>query len=175
VAGEATQMARKHATATAGFTLIEVMISMFFLAFIVGEMAMVSTYARRSTAYAQRLTEANMFAEAVLEKTRNAAWNNLNTRFSALDSPPDPIVFDLNRDGVVESYSETCATAGAITTCTAVAGMYTIERTVTQYLPASGVAFGAATTAADLGVTVRWTDAKGVSQQVGVATVRTKF
>jgi prepilin-type N-terminal cleavage/methylation domain-containing protein len=162
-------------TGTAGFTLIEVMISLFFLSFIVGEMAMVSTYARRSTAYAQRLTEANMLAEAVLEKSRNTAWSNLNTRFSALDAPPDPIVFDLNRDGVVESYNETCASAGALTTCTCTAGMYTIERTVTQFLPTAGVAFGSATTAADVAVTVRWTDSKGIVQQAGVATVRAKF
>ncbi|HEY5999653.1 MAG TPA: prepilin-type N-terminal cleavage/methylation domain-containing protein [bacterium] len=169
-------MARTRvAGGAAGFTLIEVMISMFFLAFIVGEMAMISTYARRSTAFAQRLTEANMFAEAVLEKSRNTAWNNLATRFSALDTPPDPIVFDLNKDGVVESYNETCVAGGTVTTCTAVAGAYTIERTVTQYLPTAGAAFTSATTAADLGVTVRWTDAKGVAQQVRVATVRAKF
>lgn len=166
---------RRPTGPAAGFTLIEVMISMFFLAFIVGEMAMVSTYARRSTAYAQRVTEANMFGETVLEKSRNTAWNNLNTRFSALDAPPDPIVFDLNRDGVVESYNETCGTAGAVTTCTSTAGMYTIVRTVTPYLPSPAVPFGPATTAADIGVTVGWTDSKGVPHQVRVATVRAKF
>ena len=166
---------RSAGAAAAGFTLIEVMISMFFLSFIVGEMAMISTYARRSSAYAQRVTEANMLAEAVLEKSRNTAWNNLNTRFSALDNPPDPIVFDLNRDGVVESYSETCAGGGGPTTCTCVAGVYTLERTVAEYLPAPGAAFTSATTAADLGVTVRWTDSKGVAQQVSLATVRAKF
>jgi prepilin-type N-terminal cleavage/methylation domain-containing protein len=166
---------RPPRAAAAGFTLIEVMISMFFLAFIVGEMAMVSTYARRSTAFAQRVTEANMLAEAVLEKSRNTAWNNLNTRFSALDSPADPIVFDLNRDGVVESYSEPCAGGGGGTTCTCTAGVYTIERTVAEYLPAPGAAFTSATAAADLGVAVRWTDSKGVAQQVSLATVRAKF
>jgi prepilin-type N-terminal cleavage/methylation domain-containing protein len=87
----------------AGFTLIEVMISMFFLAFIVGEMAMVTTMARRSSAQARRVTDANMLAEAVLEKSRNTDWINLNTRSS--------IVFDLNRDGIVESYNETCTPA----------------------------------------------------------------
>ncbi|HWR98112.1 MAG TPA: prepilin-type N-terminal cleavage/methylation domain-containing protein [Candidatus Methanoperedens sp.] len=165
---------RRPIEPAAGFTLIEVMISMFFLAFIVGELAMVSTYARRSTAYAQRVTEANMFAEAVLEKARNAAWNNLDTRFSAADNPPDPIVFDLNRDGIVESYNETCASAGVVTTCTAAAGTYTIVRTVTPYLPSAATPF-ASSTAADIGVVVSWRDAKGATQEIRVATVRTKF
>jgi prepilin-type N-terminal cleavage/methylation domain-containing protein len=171
---EATMRTRTAGTAAAGFTLIEVMISMFFLSFIVGELAMISTYARRSTAYAQRVTEANMLAEAVLEKSRNTAWNNLNTRFSALDNPPDPIVFDLNRDGVVESYSETCAGAGVVTTCTCAAGVYTLTRTVRPYLPTAGTAFGACT-AADIGIVAAWTDTKGVAQQVSLATVRAKF
>jgi prepilin-type N-terminal cleavage/methylation domain-containing protein len=170
---EGTMRTRPAGTA-AGFTLIEVMISMFFLSFIVGEMAMISTYARRSSAYAQRVTEANMLAEAVLEKSRNTAWNNLNIRFSALDTPADPIVFDLNRDGLVESYSETCTAAGVVTTCTCAAGLYTLTRTVRPYLPTTGTAF-AASTAADVGVVVGWTDTKGVAQQVSLATVRAKF
>jgi Tfp pilus assembly protein PilV len=163
----------------AGFTLIEVMISMFFLSFIVGEMAMISTYARRSTANAQRVIEANMLAEAVLEKSRNTAWNHLNTRFSALDAPADPIVFDLNRDGVVESYSETCnpATPSATTvatTCTCTAGLYTITRTVTPYLPSAATPFDQSI-AADIAVVVGWTDARGSARQIDIATVRTKF
>lgn len=165
---------RPAGPAAAGFTLIEVMISMFFLSFMVGEMAMISTYARRSSAYAQRVTEANMLAEAMLEKSRNTAWNNLNTRFSALDTPADPIVFDLNRDGVVESYSETCASAANVTTCTCAAGVYTLTRTVRPYLPTTGTAF-AACTAADIGIVAAWTDSKGVPQQVSLTTVRAKF
>jgi prepilin-type N-terminal cleavage/methylation domain-containing protein len=171
---EATMRTRPVGPAAAGFTLIEVMISMFFLSFIVGELAMISTYARRSTAYAQRVTEANMLAEAVLEKSRNTAWNNLNTRFSALDTPADPIVFDLNRDGIVESYSEDCNPAAPdLTTCTCTAGLYTLTRKVRSYLPAGATL--AACTAADIGIVVGWTDSKGVAQQVSLATVRAKF
>lgn len=163
----------------AGFTLVEVMISMFFLAFIVGEMAMVSMYARRSTALAQRITEANMLAEAMLEKSRNTAWSHLNTRFSALDAPPDPVVFDLNRDGIVESYNETCtpATPSAttvVTTCTSTAGVFTIARTVTPYLPSSTTPFDQSA-AADISVAVSWVDAKGGAHQIRNATVRSKF
>ena len=163
----------------AGFTLIEVMISMFFLAFIVGEVAMVSMYARRSTAYAQRVTEANMLAEAVLEKSRNTAWSHLNTRFSALDAPPDPIVFDVTRDGIVESYNETCnpavPTATTVaTTCTCSAGPYTLTRTVAPYLPSAATPYDQST-AADVSVAVGWVDARGASHQIRIATVRSKF
>lgn len=158
----------------AGFTLIEAMISMFFIAFIVGEMAMVSGYARRSSARARHVTEANMLAEGVLEKSRNAAYTNLNTRFSALDNPPDPIVFDLTKDGVLEQYSETCATTGTVTTCTCTADLYTVTRTVTPFLPSAAVAF-ASSTAADIGVTVAWTDDRGAAHQVRLATVRAKY
>ncbi len=165
---------RRVAGNTAGFTLIEAMISMFFIAFIVGEMAMVSTYAKRSTNYARRLTEANMIAEGVLEKARNAAYVNLNTTFSAMDNPSDPIVFDLNKDGIGESYSETCATTGTVTTCTATAQTYTITRTVTPYQPSAATPFNAST-AADIDILVSWADDKGVGHQIRVTSVRTKF
>lgn len=159
---------------SAGFTLIEAMISMFFIAFIVGEMAMVSGHARRSSAYARHVTEANMLADGILEKSRNTAYTNLNTRFSALDSPPDPIVFDLTKDGVLEQYSESCSTSGTVTTCTCTADLYTITRTVTPFLPSAAVAF-ASSTAADIDVAVRWTDDRGAAHQVRVSTVRAKF
>ncbi len=158
----------------AGFTLIEAMISMFFITFIVAEMAVVSNYARRSSAYARHVTEANMLAEGILEKSRNAAYINLNTRFSALDNPPDPIVFDLTKDGVLEQYSETCSTSGVVTTCTCTADIYTLTRTVTPFLPSAAVAF-AASTAVDIDVAVGWTDDRGAAHQVRVATVRAKY
>jgi prepilin-type N-terminal cleavage/methylation domain-containing protein len=190
-----TTRMRQPRTASAGFTLIEVMISMFFLAFIVGEMAMVTTMARRSSAQARRVTDANMLAEAVLEKSRNTAWNNLNTSFSAADNPPDPIKFDLEGipvaplyeplppDGILEEFSETCTTAGGVTTCTCVMNakpprqtmaIYTVTRTVRPYRP-PGATTLAASTAADISVAVSWTDARGQAQQIRLDTVRTKF
>jgi prepilin-type N-terminal cleavage/methylation domain-containing protein len=63
----------------AGFTLIEVMISMFIMLFIVQGMAMVSLYAQRSSIYARRLTSANMLAEQELERSRNIDYDNLAT------------------------------------------------------------------------------------------------
>ena len=188
----------------AGFTLIEAMISMFFISFIVGEMAMVTTYSRRSTAYARRVTEANMLAEGVLEKSRNIAYNNINLRFSALNTPADPIRFDLDKNGTMESFSESCppptppggnpphptAPASPATQCGVDVGPYTVTRTVTPYLPSAAAAFGSST-AVDIDILVRWMDASKHAtddvqvevspgnvvfiHQVRVSTVRTKF
>jgi len=62
-----------------GFTLIEVMISMFFMMFIIQGLAMVSLYAQRSGIYARRLTSANILAEKALERYRNIDYDNLLT------------------------------------------------------------------------------------------------
>ena len=62
-----------------GFTLIEVMITMFFLTFIVQGLAMVSLYAQRTGIYARRLTSANILAEQSLERYRNTDYDNLPT------------------------------------------------------------------------------------------------
>ncbi len=62
-----------------GFTLIEVMITMFFLTFIVQGLAMVSLYAQRSGIYARRLTSANIIAEQAMEQYRNTDYDNLPT------------------------------------------------------------------------------------------------
>lgn len=165
-----------------GFTLIEAMISMFFVAFMVGEMAAVSMYAKRSTSFARRIAEANLIAEGVLEKSRNTAYLNLNTQFSAADSPPDPIMFDANRDGVVESSSETCAAPVSPTPCPTTAteckstvGTYDVVRCITPLQTATTppVSF-AASYGADVDVLVSWTDTKG-TQQVRVSSVRSKL
>jgi len=155
-----------------GFTLIEAMISLFFIAFMVGEMSAVSMYAKRSSALARRLIEANLIAEGVLEKSRNVAYLNLNTQFSSLDISPDPIMFDTNRDGVVESYNETCAAVGLAAQCSSVVGTYGVTRTVTPLLPA-GSTF-ATSYGAEVDVLVTWSDASG-AKQVRVSTVRSKL
>ena len=62
-----------------GFTLIEVMITMFLMTFIVQGLAMVSLYARRSGIHARRLTSANILAEQTLEQYRNTDYTNLPT------------------------------------------------------------------------------------------------
>jgi prepilin-type N-terminal cleavage/methylation domain-containing protein len=164
-------MNRRRSAASAGFTLIEVMISLFFLAFIVVELANVSTYARRSTAYARRLTEANMLAEAVLEKSRNTAWNNLNNLFSGASS----IKFDSDRNGTLESYNETYVTpppaATVVTNCTV--GVYTVTRTMRWFLPSTATMFSQLT-AMDIAVTVKWKNTKGADEQISITTVRAK-
>ena len=62
-----------------GFTLVEVMITMFLMTFIVQGLAMVSLYARRSGIHARRLTSANILAEQTLEQYRNTDYTNLPT------------------------------------------------------------------------------------------------
>lgn len=168
-----------------GFTLIEAMISMFFIAFIFGELAMVSGYAGRSTNYARRITEANMLAEGILEKSRNTNYRNLDTPLS--------YKFDLVRNvtcaagdpscpGILESYSEVCDPAGTIpTVCTCDAAGYRITRTITSKIPSATTSFGAST-AATVDVVVSWsvTEIVGEVQTTGekdvkVSTVRSKF
>jgi prepilin-type N-terminal cleavage/methylation domain-containing protein len=60
-----------------GFTLIEVMITMFFLSFIIQGLAMVQIHAQRSGIHARRITTANILAERALEKYRNTDFDNL--------------------------------------------------------------------------------------------------
>lgn len=166
-----------------GFTLIEAMISMFFLAFIVGEMVMVDTYAKRSTNLARRLTEANMLAEGVLEKSRNTTYTSLNTQFNNLDTPPDPIMFDLDKNGTLEQYNETCNPASpppastTVTVCTAAVGSYTVTRTITPFDPTTNAQaptqLFTASIAADVDVVVAWSTASG-TQQIRVSTSRSK-
>jgi len=62
-----------------GFTLIEVMISMFIMMFIIQGLAMISLYSQRSGIYARRLTSANILAEKALERYRNIDYDNLIT------------------------------------------------------------------------------------------------
>jgi Tfp pilus assembly protein PilV len=168
-----------------GFTLIEAMISLFFLAFIVTDMGLVDTYAKRSTNAARRLTEANTIAEGVLEKSRNTAYIYLNYQFSSADTPPDPIRFDLNKDGVAENYDETCnpasppnAATTTVTVCTAAVGPYTVTRTVTPFDPTGNVQVPAQllkdSIAADVDIVVTWVDSKG-PQQIRVTSTRSKL
>lgn len=60
-----------------GFTLIECMITMFFMVFIIQGVAMISLYSQRSGVYARRLTSANILAEKALEMYRNIDYDNL--------------------------------------------------------------------------------------------------
>lgn len=172
--------------AAAGFTIIEAMISMFFIAFIVGEMAMVANYGRRASAFARRVTEANMIAEGMLEKSRNTAYTNLNTPFSALDTPADPIMFDLTRDGALESYSETCVPSPptattVVSTCTAAVGVFTVTRTISPVIPAVTTAFKDSIGAA-VDIVVTWTVVEtsggskvNVPKEVRVSTIRSRY
>jgi prepilin-type N-terminal cleavage/methylation domain-containing protein len=146
-----------------GFTLIEVMIAMFFLSFIVGQMALITIYSSHSSAYAQRLTRANMIAEDVLERCRNTAFVSLNVAWTE------------TIDGATST--ETCgasspATTPATTVCVSTGyGQYTRTRTV-QYQTTGDPA---TSYTANAGVTVSWIDMRGATQRAQVATVISKF
>jgi Tfp pilus assembly protein PilV len=68
----------------AGFTIIESMIAMFFLAYIVSQMGLVMLYASRTTNLSQRVTRANALAEEAVEKSRNTTYNSLQLPNTAL-------------------------------------------------------------------------------------------
>lgn len=137
--------------AEAGFTLIEAMLAMAILAYIVSQIMAVTVYASRSTNFAQRVTRANQLAEKAVEISRNTAYNNLQLASTEL--------------------GETGAEA-ASHTATADGGRFTCVRTVTP-LP-TGTAL-ASSNSADVSVVVSFTDARGETQAVRVASVVTRF
>lgn len=177
----------------AGFTLIEVMISLFFLSFIVGGMATISVYATRSSTYAQRLTRANMIAEAVIEASRNTAFDKQKTKWyidnngnnsGDAGEPMETACSDTNGNGHCDAGVEPdlADPASVITPVTftwtydiqngvVIPTYFTRSRTV-QY-QSSGDADGSFT--ADVNVTVSWTDTRSQVQQVRLASVISKF
>lgn len=145
--------AHRSLRAAAGFTLVESMIAMFFLAFIVGEMGMIFVYASRNTNLAQRVTRANALADEAIEKSRNTAYNNLQLANTAL--------------------GEACAMAGTVATCTStVDGRFTRVRTVS---PLPGGTALSSSNQSDVAVVVSFTDGRGVPQTLRVASVVTRY
>jgi len=145
-------------TDAGGFTLVESMIALFLISFIVGEMAMVTIGATRSTHFAKQITKANMYADEALEKTRNTAYKNLQLAIGGL--------------------GESCTVSANVATCTSTApleGMYTRVRIVRPLDAANAVTTLASSKKADVVATVTFTDARGQAQRVSVASVMTNF
>jgi len=143
---------------TDGFTLVESMIALFFLAFLVSELAMVDVGAKRSAHLARQITKANTFADEGMEKTRNILYAKLQLPSGNMN--------------------ETCAIAGNIATCTSIApieGVFTRRRIVTPLDAANAVTTLGASGKTDVVVTVTFTDARGTPQRVSVASVMTKY
>lgn len=137
----------------AGFTLVESMIAMFFLAYIVGEMGMIFVYASRNTNLSQRITRANQLADEAVEKSRNTAYNNLQLANASL--------------------GEACTMGGTVATCTStVDGRFTRVRTVS---PLPGGTALISSNQSDVSVVVTFTNANGVSQTINVASVITRY
>jgi Tfp pilus assembly protein PilV len=171
-----------------GFTLVEVMIALFFLSFMVAEMAMLSIHATRSSTYAQRLTRASMIAEAVVEASRNTAFDKLKTQWcvdangnNSCDGgePTETICFDANGNGSCDA-GDPAPAANQPTTFTwgydimngaLIPAYFTRSRTV-QY-QSTGLAGDSYT--ADVNVLVSWNDTRGQTQQVRLASVVSKY
>jgi len=140
--------------AQAGFTIIESMIAMFFLAYIVSQMGMVMLYASRTTNLSQRVTRANALAEEAVEKSRNTAYNSLQLANSAL--------------------GEACSVTGAVATCTSAldGNRFTRVRTVSP-LPAGTALLSSNQSVVD--VAVSFTDARGNPQVIRVASIVSRY
>lgn len=142
-----------------GFTLIESMIAMFFLAFMVGDLGVVFVYASRNTNLSQRITRANQLADEAIEKSRNADYEKLQ----------DPI-------GLL---GETGA-AGATHTTSHDNGRFTRVRTVTPYDKDFDTGGNTVIPLADsnravVDVVVTFVDARGTSQTIRVAAVVSRY
>ncbi len=137
----------------AGFTLVESMIAMLFLAYIVGQLGAVFVFASRNTNLSRRITRANQLAEEAVEKSRNTAYNNLQLANAAL--------------------AEACTVAGTVATCTStIDGRFTRVRTVSP-LPA-GTAL-TSSNQADVNVVLSFTDARGTPKTILVSSVVSRF
>lgn len=153
-----------RSSSQAGFTLVESMIAMFFLSYIVGQMALVTVYASRNTNLSQHITRANAFADEALEKSRNTAFDNLQLPNGTL--------------------GETCTTSGFVATCTSAldAGRYARTRMIspltvdyTTVPPTYTSVALASSNQADVDVTVSFTDARGNPQVIRVKSIISRY
>jgi Tfp pilus assembly protein PilV len=174
---------RERQRGNGGFSFLEVMVAMFFLSFIVGEMAMISISATRTGTLALRLSRANMIGEAVLETSRNTAFEKLDTEWFA-DA-------DGNGAWTAGEPRETKTVTGTrsdfswdydLPNGTRIAPVFTRVRSVEffKYANAGATPPHAAATAttatwADVTVTVEWRDARGRAQQAQVKSRISKF
>jgi type II secretory pathway pseudopilin PulG len=140
----------------AGFTLVEAMIAMFFVAFMVAEMGTVMSYASRNTNFSQRITRANSLADEAIEKSRNTAYENIQFPIGAL--------------------GEACTSSGGnAVACTSTldGGRFARVRTVTprnSSLP-PGTTTLEASQKVDVDVTISFTDARGTPHAIRVASI----
>lgn len=167
---------RRAARGGRGFTIIEAMISMFFITFIVSEMAMVSGYAGRSSNLARRLTQANLLAEQAQEFCRNAPYLNLQSamQFKATDQLTGLLVTSALE--TVVACTDPPAATNRVCLQTTLLG-YTLLRAVTPVPvpPSTTVPAFAVSEIADIDLVVSWIDAQGSTQQVIVSTMRAKY
>lgn len=151
-----------------GFTLVEVMIAMFLLAFIVGELAMVDVGAKRSSNLAKRITKANALVDDAIEKSRNRAY-----------AKQQQAAYDWNGDGdTTDPEDEACVMSGNVATCTSngpIEGLFTRVRVVTPLDAANAPTTLTASGKVDVVATVTFADARGNPQRISAASIMTKF
>jgi Tfp pilus assembly protein PilV len=145
----------RQIAAPAGFSLIEAMIAMFFVAFMATEMGMVMTFSSRNSNLSQRISRANALADEAIEKSRNTAYPSLQLPSSVL--------------------LESCTTSGQIVTCTSTPdnGRFTRVRTITprdtSFPP--GITVLDISQKADIEVRVTFTDLQGNPQEIRVGSI----
>jgi len=142
---------RGHLAGRGGFSFIETMVATALLAFIVGDVALVTMLASRKSGDAQRLTVAVSLAENALEHERNVDFNNLD-----LPANPNTDCFSL---------------AGASVAC---AGPYFYSR-VRTVAPLPGGTLLSAARSADIDVAVSWADTHGATQKYRLVTVISRY
>jgi len=158
-----------------GFTLVESMIALFFLSFMVGEMAMVDIGAQRSAQLAKQLTKANAYADEGMEKTRNILYAKLQLPSGNMNETCCIGAACLVDLAAIPPLPAVPANVARCTSIAPIEGVFTRQRIVTPLTDANAATPLDASGKADVVVTVTFTDARGAPQRVSVASVMTKY
>jgi hypothetical protein len=164
-----------------GFTLVEAMISLFFVAFIVSQLAMISIHGAHTSTLARRVTRANMLADEAIEKTRNRAFPNIQT---AMNDPATALLGETSC-AVGMDYDFTTKTAIAVAevvTCPPMSPLPPpIERLYRRYrivrpLDKNGAITSlASSNKAQVDVIVDFNDVQGNPRQIRVSSVVSRY
>jgi hypothetical protein len=165
-----TPMPKSPTLKSGGFTLVEAVISLFFVAFIVSQLAMISIHGSHTSTLARRVTTANMLADEAIEKTRNRAFANVQ----------DPIN-DLGETACADGMDYDSAVVN-VTTCpprsplpTPIDRLYRRHRIVRPIDPTGVIAPLASCNKAQVDVIVDFTDVQGNPRQIRVSSVVSRY
>ena len=153
-----------------GFTLVEAMISLFFVAFIASQLAMISIHGRQTSALARRVARANMLADVAIEKTRNRAFENVQDAIADLGETSCAIGTDYDT-AVAEVV--TCPPRSPLPPL--IEGLYRRHRIVTPLDPSGAIDVLNECNKARVDIIVDFTDARGNPRQVLVSSVVSRY